>query len=180
MITTASLLSLLESLLNEPLKLRHHRSGHWRVDPANDPASSPNAGLWHARGRGGWFPTADQAIVCLAFAAGSYKDAPQSDHDIEHSILALVSASPGLYTARKLRGLAKHQTGLIGCAAGRCDKAVKRLVEQGRICHGLADGRSAGRLYPQAIQTQTHYDDQVVAGPTRLEAKPEGAVDATH
>lgn len=140
------LIGALSALLDEPLQLRHHPSGVWRVDPAGEAARSPHAGFWLARGRGGWFPSAEEAVIHLAHAFGCHAEPPQGAPAIEQAILELVDQAPGRYTARQLRRLANRQTGRIPCAGARCDAAVRRLVEQGRLIHTRGDGRCAGRL----------------------------------
>lgn len=139
-------ISSLQTLLGESLQLRHHPRGFWRVDPACEPARSPNAGFWLARGRGGWFATSEEAVVHLAHAFGCYRDPPQPDNAIENAVLDLVRRHPGRYSARELRGLANRHTGPIACAAARCDAAVKRLIKRGLLSLRGADGRCAGRL----------------------------------
>jgi len=143
---TTTALRPLESLLDEPLRLRHHTSGVWRVDPTDEPARSPNAGFWLARGRGGWFHSAEEALIHLAHAFGCHAEPPHGLPAIEQAVLDLVGEAPGHYTARHLRRLANRQTGRIPCAGARCDAAIRRLVEQGRLIHTRGDGRCAGRL----------------------------------
>jgi hypothetical protein len=62
--------ALLEQLAGEPLHLVQHPTGRCRYTPTDDPAISPNAGLWRARGAAGWLPTPEEAAIALAFVLG--------------------------------------------------------------------------------------------------------------
>ena len=62
--------TMLTHLLGEDVRLRTHSTGVHRYVPVKDPAASPNADLWRARGAGGWYPSPDEAAVALAFDLG--------------------------------------------------------------------------------------------------------------
>lgn len=139
-------LHVLTELIGEPLRMRHHATGYWRVDPVGEPSSSRNIAFWQTRGHGGWFPSPEQALTYLAYLFGSYIEPPADDAAIDRAILDLVAQQPGQLTARQLRGMANRQTGRIPCAAARCDASVRRLIEQGVLVRTQGDGRCAGRL----------------------------------
>jgi hypothetical protein len=89
----------LTAIAGEPIRLRTHPSPHvHRYVPVADPANSPNADLWRARGAGGWYPTADEAAVALAFDLGLRQGRaegappPKFSGKIETRVLAVVQA----------------------------------------------------------------------------------------
>jgi hypothetical protein len=90
--------TMLSDLLGEDVRVRTHPTGPCRFIPVGDPANSPNADLWHARGAGGWYPTADEAAVALAFDLGLRQGRaegappPKISGKVEAQVLAVVQA----------------------------------------------------------------------------------------
>ena len=143
---TGKLSVLLEAILNEKIALQQHTSGVCRFAPSSALSLSTNSHFWSERGNAGWFTSPEEAAINLAQSFGYYRPPSITDSQIDAMVIGLVTERPLQFTARRLRSLANKQAGLIPCAPARCDEAVKRLIQQGRIVLVNPTKRSSGVL----------------------------------